>query len=253
MAGIYAEPREVKIEECYFYHTMELPGHGLVKGPWDLRRGIREYVGGLDFAGKRVIDVGAASGFVSFWLESEGANVTAYDISEEQDWDIVPFARGDHQAEAAGRRQHIRALNNSFWFAHRAIGSEARVAYGTVYELPVAIGPVDITVFGSVLLHIRDPFLALQRAAAVTTEAIIVTDRSQPSRRVQPVNLARGPVMRFLPNFKTRRPADTWWWLPAETIVRFLGVLGFEKTTVSRHSQDSQWGKQRLFTVVGRR
>jgi hypothetical protein len=30
-----------------------------------------------------------------------------------------------------------------------------------VYDMPPAIGPVDVAVYGSILLHLRDPFRAL--------------------------------------------------------------------------------------------
>ena len=33
-SSVYAEPRTVTdLEECYFYHSMEIPGYGLVEGP----------------------------------------------------------------------------------------------------------------------------------------------------------------------------------------------------------------------------
>ena len=58
----FAEPRRVEsIEECFFYHTIELPGFGLVRGQWDLRDRFGEYVGGVDVAGKSVLDVWTAS------------------------------------------------------------------------------------------------------------------------------------------------------------------------------------------------
>src|SRR5205085_2664900 len=35
---MFAAPRRVESpDECFFYHTMELPGVGLVRGQWDLR------------------------------------------------------------------------------------------------------------------------------------------------------------------------------------------------------------------------
>ena len=35
--SVYAKPRTVTdLDECYFYHSMEIPGYGLVKGPWDI-------------------------------------------------------------------------------------------------------------------------------------------------------------------------------------------------------------------------
>lgn len=36
--SIWAKPRhDIRIEDCYFYQTMDIPGHGLVQGEWDLR------------------------------------------------------------------------------------------------------------------------------------------------------------------------------------------------------------------------
>src|SRR5438309_9495401 len=91
--SIYAPSRTVTdINECHFYHTIDVPGHGLMEGEWDLRRGIRAYLGGVEFSGKRVLELGSASGFVTFHMEREGADVIGYDLSDQQDWDVVPFA-----------------------------------------------------------------------------------------------------------------------------------------------------------------
>ena len=36
--SLYAQPRHIADpQNCFFYHTIELPGIGVVKGPWDLR------------------------------------------------------------------------------------------------------------------------------------------------------------------------------------------------------------------------
>ena len=60
---IYAAPRLVEDPaDCYFYHTMDLPGHGTVTGEWDLRGREAAYLGNVDFQGKRVLEVGTASG-----------------------------------------------------------------------------------------------------------------------------------------------------------------------------------------------
>src|SRR5262245_36356241 len=68
--GLYAQPREVtELSDCWFYHTADIPGHGCVQGQWDLRPNIDRYLGGVNFHGKRVLDVGAASGFLTFNME----------------------------------------------------------------------------------------------------------------------------------------------------------------------------------------
>jgi 2-polyprenyl-3-methyl-5-hydroxy-6-metoxy-1,4-benzoquinol methylase len=61
--------------QCVFYHKMELPEFGLVEGAWDLRGRINEYLGNVPLAGKRALDVGTASGFLSFEMEHQGAEV----------------------------------------------------------------------------------------------------------------------------------------------------------------------------------
>src|SRR5262249_35068814 len=145
------------------YHTIDLPEVGTIHGDWDLRSGLPEYLGHVDFAGRRVLDVGAANGLLSFFMERKGADVVSYDLDLNQRWDLVPFAAWTELEETwPGNALVTDRLNNAYWFAHRLTQSKARVVYGSVYDIPRAIGPVDIAVYGSVLLHVRDPFLALE-------------------------------------------------------------------------------------------
>ena len=52
---IFADPLKIAdIGDCSFYHTVELPGYGVINGEWDLRGRVDEYLGNADFAGKRV-------------------------------------------------------------------------------------------------------------------------------------------------------------------------------------------------------
>ena len=257
---VYAQPRVVNdVSDCYFYHTMDVPGHGHVEGEWDLRGKEYRYLGGIPLEGKRVLEVGTASGFLCFYMERQGAEVIAYDLSNEQDWDIVPYYKlGDERNRqiVKERKEHIRRLNNGFWLAHRANGSRARVVYGSVYEIPDEIGEVDISVFGSVLLHVRDPFLALERAARLTREAVVVTELSWTRLRYfswAMSNLVGIPLMGFVPNGRTCKPAETWWSLNPSLVKGFLSVLGFEKTKVSYANYLYKGKGRRNFTVVGHR
>jgi SAM-dependent methyltransferase len=253
--ALYTRPRTIEsADECEFYHAMDLPGVGPIDGAWDLRAGVREYLGGLEPSGKRVLDVGTASGFLAFWMEGAGADVVGYDLSEEQDWDLVPYAGVDPAVERAARKEHIRRLNNSFWFAHRALGSAVKLAQGSVYEIPAALGAFDVAVFGSILLHLRDPFRALERALALTRETAVVTD-VLPRRAVLVPVLARwlGPTLEFLPDASRGSPTDSWFRLSPHAVVRMLGVLGFVDSSVSFHRQLYGGVARRLFTVVARR
>lgn len=275
---LYAPPRAVTDRgACHFYHTMDIPGHGHVEGEWDLRQRTREYLGGVRFQDKRVLEVGTASGFLCFHMESQGADVVAYDLSDQQSWDYVPFARSAHRVNLQDGRAHIRKLNNAWWLCHRALRSRARVVYGTVYDIPAAIGPVDIATFGSVLLHLRDPYLALVNALRLTRETVVITDLMPPSQVVDApclgpglrnrlvrgfAGLLRVPVrtvlappaaMSFEPDYRTGEPAHTWWRLTPQLVIRFIGSLGFEETRVTYHEQLFLGKRLPLFTVVGRR
>jgi SAM-dependent methyltransferase len=253
--GLYATPRVVEhVDDCYFYHTMDLPGTGTVAGPWDLRSGVRKYLGGVELRGKRVMDVGTASGFLAFFMERAGADVVAYDLSEEEDWDVVPFAGFDVEAERAARRRQIRQLNNSFWFAREAFASKVKLAQGSVYAFPQGLGPFDVAVFGSILLHLQDPFRALQGALSLTKELVIVTD-VLPRRVLLVPFLARwfGPCLHFLPDAAAQGPKDSWFLLTPRAVIQMVGVLGFTDCRLSFHTQLYGGKPSRLFTVVGRR
>lgn len=258
--SIYAPPRTVTDpESCFFYHTIDIPGYGTMNGEWDLRRGVDRYLGGVDLAGKRVLEMGTANGFLCFEMERRGADVVGVDLSEEQSWDIVPFARSDAQEDDSARKAHMRKINNAWWLAHGAFNSHAKVVYTSAYSVPEEIGAVDVATFGSILLHLRDPFQALWNACRLTRETVIVTDILSP-RDVFPLKMLdmfQRPAMRFKPNPKTGKPDETWWTLSPKLVKRFIGALGFESATVTYHQQLSTRHRVTLpvplYTVVGHR
>ena len=267
----YAAPRpDVRFEDCLWYHTMDVPGHGVVEGAWDLRGGASRYLGDVEFRGKCVLEMGTASGFLCFHMERAGAEVVAFDLDSGADWDIVPYARADRVAFAATRRVEIERLHDAFWFCHKAFRSKARAVYGTAYAVPDAIGPVDVATFGSILLHLRDPFRALESALRLTKHTVIVTDLVprgyRPLARVRkalswmPLRRARKAARRmgaattdFIPDASRGDPMGTWWHLSPDTVVRMLAVLGFEETRVTFHSQPLTGRDVDLFTVVAQR
>jgi len=242
------------IEACYFYHTTTIPGHGTVRGEWDLAPNIDAYLGRVSFAGKTVLDVGAATGFLTFHVEQAGGAVIAYDLSEAEAWDIVPLSGIDAAEHARVRKAHIGAINNGFWLCHAARGSAARMAHGTVYKIDASLGPVDVSVFGSILLHLRDPFLALHNALQITRETVIVADILPGAHALSRLFSAfSGRTMHFKPRFRRNGPWETWWNLPPALVVEFLGVLGFEKTVVTYHTQRLTGRRMPMYTVVGTR
>ncbi len=273
VAAVAAPPRLVDDPAaCDFYHTMDIPGHGHVEGQWDLRGTLGTYLGGVPFAGKRVLELGTADGFITFEIERQGADVVSYDLSPDFRWDVVPYARSALSTARTGDPGHwlttedrfkdgITRLNNAYWFNHRAYGSSAQVVYGDVYSVPEAVGPVDVAIFGAILLHTRDPFAALASPLRLARETVVVTEMldrlSLPPALVRLKDLLprrlRQPAMRFRPDWRTGQNPDGWWRLSPDLIVAFVGVLGFERTTVSYHTQLYQGRARRMFTVVGHR
>lgn len=185
----FAEPKYVENkDDCWFYHVMDLPGIGTVGDSWDLRGRITDYTGGVELAGRRVLDVGTASGFLTFEMERQRAEVVSFDADSPLRSFLLPM-RGGMFTE---NRQHwadhyegvLRKLNNSYWLAHRLYGSRARVCYGDVYDIPADIGNFDIALVGQILVHLSDPVRALSSIMDRCRDYIIITegmlDRDEP-------------------------------------------------------------------------
>lgn len=244
---IYAEPLPVNdISDCFFYHTIDLPGFGTIDGHWDLRDNIDQYLGNYDFKGKRVLEIGTADGMLCFEMEKRGAQVVAVDLSSDFDWEFVPYSRTDYKNEIQLRKDKVNRLNNAFWLGHKLFNSTAKMVYSPVYHVPLEIGKVDVVTFGAVLLHLHNPFGALQHVLQLATDAVIVTDLFE-------IKNKDIPSMIFLPNFQTALPAAMWWYLSTAVIQKMAGVLGFTQSTVTIHKQKHFGKEKELFTVVARR
>lgn len=255
--GVFAQPSLVPdLSECVFYHTMDLPGLGTVPGEWDLRHSAATYLGHVELEGKRVLDVGTTDGFLCFYAEAQGAqDVVGLDLSPAHDWDIVPFAGLDTVAVVQARRAGIGKLNNAFWLAHHLLRSRARLIYSDVYSFPAEAGMFDTAIFGAILLHLRDPFLALQRVLAQVRQTVVVVELLWPRKLLTylAAGLLRQPLVSFLPDPRTRQPRETWWAIPPATVKRWLAVLGFGKSEVTYHRQRHRQKWHWLYTVVARR
>jgi SAM-dependent methyltransferase len=190
----FALPRDgVKFEDCDFYHTVEIPGRGVVHGQWDLRQHLDEYLGGYRFAGKRVLEIGPASGFLTFEMERRGADVVALEVPDDPGWDFVPFPDDVLQPNFAPRRQHMTRIKNSFWFLHHLNRSKARLCYGDSCRIPNDLGTFDVAVMASVLLHCERPVRIIAECAK-RADTLIVTDVYRPELEGLPVcSLVPGP------------------------------------------------------------
>jgi hypothetical protein len=252
---LYAGPREVRsLDDCWFYHTIDLPYHGTQIGQWDLRRGVTDYLGQVDVRGKRVLELGTATGMLSFAMEARGAEVIGFDLAPDAPWDLVPLASCPDLGHCFHYKGgELERMRNSYWFCHRVLRSGSRLVYGSVYDVPGEIGPVDVCVFGSILLHLRDPFLALANGSRLARQTVVVTDLLSGHFAAQGKDSPDMPEVLFLPRPEDPLAIDTWWSLSPGAVRRFLAVLGFEDSRVSYHQQPYGGRPIPLFTVVAQR
>jgi O-methyltransferase len=243
--NIFADPLKVQdVADCYFYHTMELPGHGVIEGrDWDLRGRVDEYLGKVDFAGQRVLEIGPASGFLTFEMEKRGADVVSVEVTDDHGWDFVPYPAESLEEVLGPRRIVMQQLKNSYWFSHAALQSKARVYYGDVYNLPAALGEFDIAVMGAVLLHCRDPLRIVEQCGK-RAKTLIIVDKFYP-------DLEGAPVCRLAPTRKNFL-WHTWWHFSTLFFTQFLAVMGFTGTETLTHEQYHRGKAHTLFTIVSR-
>jgi len=232
---------------CEFYHTVDLPS-GTVRGQWDLRGAADAYLGNLDLAGKSVLEIGPASGFLSFHMEKAGARVTALEPPMRRLWDIVPMPDFDADAWRAGYTTHIAAIRNSFWYLHHLYASQVRLIEADPERIPEAAGDFDVGVLAAVLLHCREPLAVLEGAARRVRRTMVVTDLHDPA-------LGSEPLCRLLPRAQDNQQVHTWWTFTPTFVVNALGLLGFTQAVVGTGDYLYETTQQRLpmFTVVAQR
>lgn len=241
--------------DCTFYHSVDLPDRRTIAGPWDLRGREKAYLGNVDVKGKRVLEMGPSTGHLSFWMEKQGAKVVAFDVGFNAQLDVQPGPVDEMPELHTDHLKMIDRFQNSWWYLHNAYQSKSKMVYGDIYSMPGDLGSFEIATFGSILLHLRSPISALEQAARRTTEKIVVTDTWPEGEATMMDN-----IMRPFPNGENGRWL-LWWLVSAGAVVEMLKILGFDKTTVTTHTQlhqhehksDVAYVEQPMYTVVGER
>src|SRR5205807_5013924 len=105
------------------------------------------------------------------------AEVVAIDVLDPRRWDWPPGSRDDVVA-AIGARM---GSGEGFEIVMRALGRQVERRELSVYDLdPAAVGTFDFVYVGSLLLHLRDPVLALERVRGVCAGEAVVVDSIDP-------------------------------------------------------------------------
>ena len=69
---------------------MELPGHGVIEGEWDLRGRVDEYVGKVN-SPANAFWKSVPPAALTFEMEKRGAEVVSVEVTMEHGWDFVPY------------------------------------------------------------------------------------------------------------------------------------------------------------------
>lgn len=206
-----------------WYHSIELAPGLVTEGLFDHRPYVSRYGLPEDLSGMRAIDVGSQDGFWAFELERRGASVTALDLASPEDLDWPPHLR------AAREGGFPLARGEGFEIAKEALSSSVERVPMSVYDATPDVlgGQFDLVFCGSLLIHLRDPLLALERMAALCRGRLVLAEEY--SRRLDWVP---GPAVA---EFRGESPWMTWWIPASSAWVSMVRCAGFHD--VRRHAR----------------
>ena len=196
-----------------WYHTLQLGPELVTDGWFDLRPHVDRYELPERMDGMRALDVGTWDGFWAFEMERRGADVVALDLDDERELDWPPRRRPaafPDQPRGAG-----------FALAHEILGSRVERVVGSIYDAdPAELGTFDVVLCGSVLVHLRDQLLALERIAGLCDGLFVSSEAYDRVAGLSPV-----PVSRYLAD---REKAVVFWMPSARTWRRMIWTAGFD-------------------------
>lgn len=212
-----------RAERIAWYHTIELSPEYATRGSFDLRPQLPKYGLPDRLDGLRVLDVGTQNGFWAFEMERRGAaEVVAIDLDDEEKLDWPPRRRHERSNPLRDEGLRLAKGNAGFELAREALDSDVSRVSCSVYEaLPEELGTFDFIFCGSIVMHLRDQLLALERLAGLCRGTLLIAEEYDRWSQVVPF-----PVTRYLAD----RPKAVVFWLPsARTWRRMLWTAGFDR------------------------
>ena len=189
-----------------WYHTIEL-APGVVTPGWvDTRSAVGKVPLPRSLEGMRCLDVGTWDGFWALELERRGAaEVHAVDVPDPYKWDWP--ARTRILESYDGGRANLdktKSNGNGFPIVREALGSSVERHELTVYDIsPERLGTFDFVFVGSLLLHLRDPVLALERIRSVAAGEVVLNDC---------IEYVLTKLYRRTPMARLDAEDRVWWW-----------------------------------------
>ncbi len=197
-----------------------------------------------DLNGKTVLDVGAWDGYFSFAAERLGAErVVALD---HYVWSIDLEEQWRYKTECSRRGQRPRPWDEvqgvwrpdllpgkaCFDAAHDALESRVEPVVGDFMTIdPSSLGTFDVALFLGVLYHLRDPFGALQRLAAMTRQLAVIE-----TAVIATPGYDRFALCQFIQGDELNEDPTNWWAPNARALQDLCLAAGFRRVEMNRQS-----------------
>jgi tRNA (mo5U34)-methyltransferase len=175
-----------QVRALQWTHTIDLGGGIVTPGRWPPSVLVRKALEGIDFRGKKVLDIGCWDGLWSFEAERRGA---------------AKVYATDYTAHRPLRE------SGTFCLAHRILGSQARYEPNlSVYDVErLGVTDFDIVLFLGVYYHLKDPLLALARLRRVMRPGAILVVEGEV------IDDDRANYARFYYHQRYRGDESNWW------------------------------------------
>lgn len=184
------------------YHKLHL-GNGLViHGDYDMTKYVNYYNLPVSLKGKTVLDIGTSSGYFALECARRGGQVTAINI-----WEGPLLSR------------LVKFMN-----------TDVRYVKKSIYELDTNFGQFDLVVCGSLLLHLPDPFGAIQKIRSVCRGQAIVSTSCTPDSMTNP-----RPVCEFVGLKALGGDYCTYWSVGAVALRNMFLLSGFSRVENELH------------------
>jgi tRNA (mo5U34)-methyltransferase len=218
-----------RAREIDWYHSLELAPGFVTEGEFDLRpyldrHGLPERMDGL-----RALDVGTFNGFWALEMERRGAEVVAIDLEDPFQIDWPALRPRSHPTSPIGE---------GFRIAQKLLGSEVQRVETSIYDAnPGLLGTFDFAFCGSLLIHLRDQFLAIERINSLLRDGGTLVSAEEYSRVLNLIPFATA-------RYRAHRPTAPVFWEPSAKAWRLmLEAGGFsEVREVSRFRMTSGHG-----------
>jgi len=197
-----------KIRAVNWFHRIDL-GQGIITpGDDESPKKLGQLRLPRTLEGKTFLDIGAWDGFFSFEAERRGASrVLATD-------------------SFVWRGNVPKRSKEGFLTARSLLGSRVEDMDIDAMDIsPERVGMWDVVLFAGVLYHMIHPMLALERAASVTKELLIVETATD-------LEFVLRPAIAFYPGAELAKDATNWSGVNTKALKEMLHCCGFQEVTV---------------------